>query len=103
MPWIGIGKLKRFGPPTMMMRYFVRILVFVFCNVTGNSTEAGRTDLREDSLIELFRSQSVDAIVELHGDIGPYASTNSIQATHPFPGFSVSAVKARNLTSLFAP
>ena len=27
---------------------------------------------------------------------------NSIQATHPFPGFSVSAVKALSLTSLFA-
>jgi hypothetical protein len=48
MPW-SIGKLRRFGPPTMMMLYFVGILVFVFCNVTGNSAEAGRTDLREDS------------------------------------------------------
>ncbi len=39
-------------------------------------------------------SKFSDAIVELHGDIGRDASTNSIQATHPFPGFSVSAVKA---------
>jgi hypothetical protein len=44
------------------MRYFVGMLVFVFCNVTGNSTEAGRTDLREDSLIELPR-------VELRNDL----------------------------------
>ena len=35
MPWIGIGKLSRFGPLTMMMLYFGGILVLVFCNVTG--------------------------------------------------------------------
>jgi hypothetical protein len=35
MPWSGIGKLRRFGSSTMMMRYFVGILVFVFCSVTG--------------------------------------------------------------------
>jgi hypothetical protein len=51
------------------MLYFVGILVFVFCNVTGNSTEAGRTDLREGSLTELFRSESVDVIVELRNDL----------------------------------
>jgi hypothetical protein len=79
MPWIGIGKLRRFAPPTMMMRYFVGILVFVFCNVIGNSTEAGRTDLRE----EPFRSQSVDAIVELRDDLDVMLRTNSTRATLP--------------------
>ena len=66
------------------MRYFVGILVFVFCKVTGNSTEAGRTDLRAGSLIEGFRSESVDAIVELRDYLGRDVF-NEFRATHPFP------------------
>jgi hypothetical protein len=43
--------------------------------------------------LSLFRTQCVDAIVELHGDIGRDDSTNSIQATHSLLRFlSVRAV-----------
>jgi len=55
--------------------------------------------------LSLFRTQFVDAIVELHGDIGRDDSTNSIQATHSVLRFlSVRAVwailaKARSLMS----
>jgi hypothetical protein len=35
-------KAQAIRPPTMMMRYSVGILVFVFCNATGNSTEQAK-------------------------------------------------------------